>query len=136
MEDESGQAHIGVLEVEQESDWKKLGMMLSLFGAPKLATCNPARTTIAKSLVQFSKHGNYQILGIKKLNKHSFGKMYLVKSYFLIGFHLKSFIKSLIFKIFFLLGLVGLPKSRPNPCRCGIQYGRLIWDCDNYHNHT
>ena len=66
-----------------------------------LVATTPPRTTVARSLVQSSKHGKGLIIVIKKLNKHSFGKMYLVKAIFLSAFRLKSFIKSLIFEIFF-----------------------------------
>ena len=59
---------------------------------------------------QFHKLGNGCILVINFFNKHSIVKMYLVKVVSLSGFHLKYLIKSLIFKIFFLLGLV---KARP-----------------------
>ena len=47
-----------------------------------LVRTNPARTTVALPLVQILKHVNGCILEIKLLNKHSFGKMYLVKRNF------------------------------------------------------
>ena len=88
---------------------------------------------MALPLVRFSKHVKGLILGIKKLNKHSFGKMYLVKRYFLIGFHLKSFIKSLIFKISFSAwsGRLAQKQAQSMPVRHSIR--ATDWDCaQNY----
>ena len=56
---------------------------------------------MARSDDQLSKQVNGCILVINFFNKHSIGKMYLVKVISLSGFHVKSLIKSLIFKIFF-----------------------------------
>ena len=66
-----------------------------------LLPTKPSRTTVACSDDQLSKHVNGCILVIKIFNKHSIGKMYLVKVISLSWFHVKSLIKSLIFKIFF-----------------------------------
>ena len=52
--------------------------------------------------------------------------MYLVKNYFLIGFHLKSFIKSLIFKLFFSAwsGRLAQKQAQSVPVR------HSIWETD------
>ena len=55
--------------------------------------------------------------------------MYLARSYFLIGFHLKSFIKSLIFKIFFSAwcGRLAQKQAQSMPVRHSIR--ATDWDC-------
>ena len=103
----------------------------------------PSHTTVARSDDQFSKHVNGCILGVKLFNKHSIGKMYLVKVISLSGFHVKSLIKSLISKIFFSAwsGRLAQKQAQSVPVRHSIRVTE--WDCGscdvtagtlNYHN--
>ena len=74
---------------------------------------------MAHPLGQFLKHVNGCILVVKFFNKHSIVKMYLVKVISLSGFHEKSLIKSLIFKIFFSAwsGSLAQKQARSEPVR-------------------
>ena len=62
-------------------------------------------TTVAHSSGKFSKLFQFLILLYKLWNKHSFGKMYLLKNIRNYRFYYKFVIKSLIFNIFFLVNL-------------------------------
>ena len=62
-------------------------------------------TTVAHYSGKFSKLFQFLILLYKLWNKHSFGKMYLLKNIRNYRFYYKFVIKSLIFNIFFLVSL-------------------------------
>ena len=60
----------------------------------------------------------------------TFKQTFVLKNvFFFSGFHLKSFIKSLIFKIFFSawFGRLAQKQAQLMPVWHGIQYGGLIW---------